>query len=866
MTSRLLPILAAMLWLPLCPCRADLVSPPPATAVIPLCGMPPILDGQLDDPCWSEAAEFTNFFDLDHQVFSTTALTAHAVYDRSWLYIGFRVRQDAAHRIQAPAAREHDGFVQRDDCVKLYFDPGTGGDCYYLFKVNQLNVRQERRIVNGNDEMGWNIPWRSAVAVTDEDWTVELAVPFSLLPPWEHLDRASFNLLHTRFDPENGKIVRKRWSLAPQYEALRGGIVDPALFVRARWAAGLDPDAPFLPYLVSAAAGPIRGGDDGQYYDLEANLRSYSGPGGSVVLRIEEQIADRTMVTSTNVAVPPNAESIPLRLAIPLTTLEQRKVVLALVSESSEVWQRIPVDTGRTFDFMSAFLEMNYYTDAKEARLFYSLYLDPDALAGKALEARMADGKVLSGSATLRPRGELALPIENLPPGSHTLELALKEAGAVMQTVPVTLVKRPPKPGMEWTIRRPDGTILQNGAPHLPFGIFVHQPYARPDTFRDVADIGFNSVGYWPYNLEPEQMDLALHQAAACGLTAFTYLEGTAQAAGTSLYALVFSGAELEAVNRRFASQTLTGLKCRLLATPPLSTLPESAKERLFQAYYETNRSRLLDGALRIMTVTNLSAYMHFDEPAPFQHPAMTDIYQYIHKQDGYHPIIACYDHPAVTQYADILAHRAYWVPATPGILGSVNHVTRTLSPIRRSATEKRMGLWFTLPIASAYLRRHQREFLPEEMRCQTYVAMIHGAKGLYYFCYPISHTDTRQTFFELANEWQILTPYLGAVEPEQEIIYVGGPYDLVVGPFPIVQCRLFRHADGAWLLLAANTSHDTPADTAFDLGELQPDGAIERLFGGPAPAFENSRLSDRIEPYGVRAYRFRATGPADAR
>ncbi len=863
MTCRSLAVLAATLLLPMRMARPDLASPAPVTAAVPRCATPPVLDGRLDDPCWTAAAPFTNFFDLDRQVFSGTALAARVAYDDAWLYAGISVRQPADRRRQAPAALAHDGFVQRDDCVKLYVDPGTAGRCYYLFKLNTLNVRQERRVVGGSDELGWNIPWRSAVACDADGWTAELAVPFSQMPPWEGLGNASFDLLNTRFETEpDGRVIRTRWSLAPQYEALRGGLVDPARFLRIRWASGLDPQAPFLPYLVSAAAGPIRAGDGGRWYDLDVTLRSCSGPGGSVVLRAEEQVDGRTAITATNLAVPTNAGSVSLRLPVRLATLAQREVALVLASETGEVWQRVPVDTRRTFDFLAAFAELNYYTSQKEARILYSLHLEPGALGGKALEVRDGDGNLLAGSAVVRPRGVLDVPIEGLAPGPHALEASLRESGSVLQTMTVPLVKRPPNPGMEWAIRRPSGTVLRNGVPFLPFGIYVHQHVARPATFRDAADIGFNSIAYWPYSIEPEQMDLALRQAADCGLTAFVYLEGPAREIGTSLFASAFSGPDLDALRRRQAARTLTGLKGALMTDPLLQPLPEPAKERLFQDYYTANRSRLLDGVRRVMHATNLAAYMHFDEPAPFQHPAMMDLYQSLNALDGYHPVIACYDHPSVARYADILLHRAYWIPATPGVYGTPNHVTRTLVPIRRSATEKRMGCWFILPIATAYLGQHQRGFLPDDMRCQTYVAMIHGAKGLYYFCYPIAHAEIRKTFVELADEWKTLTPFLGAPDVDQEIAYAGGPYDLVAGPFPDVQCRLFRDADGSWLLLAANTSPDTPADAAFDLGALQPTDRAERMFGGPAPTLDGGRLRDRLEPLGVRAYRFRGVEP----
>ena len=62
----------------------------------------------------------------------------------------------------------------------MLFDPGTGFEPWYHFRLSAGNVQSDQRnsSAEGYNKRGWNIPWRSATRITDRGWQAEIALPF----------------------------------------------------------------------------------------------------------------------------------------------------------------------------------------------------------------------------------------------------------------------------------------------------------------------------------------------------------------------------------------------------------------------------------------------------------------------------------------------------------------------------------------------------------------------------------------------------------------------------------------------------------------------------------------------------------------
>jgi len=165
----------------------------------------------VDDACWKQARVVDRFHVLKAGDELATKHRAWVIRDHEWLYVAFDIAHPAADR-DPPKYFKHDDLVQREDCVKVSFDPGTEGKLYFHFKMNRINVRQERRmsLEKGSEVRGWNIPWRSATQQTERGWTAEIALPFSLLLTHGEVRKASMNLVASMISSTSSSASRGR--------------------------------------------------------------------------------------------------------------------------------------------------------------------------------------------------------------------------------------------------------------------------------------------------------------------------------------------------------------------------------------------------------------------------------------------------------------------------------------------------------------------------------------------------------------------------------------------------------------------------------------------------------------------------------
>jgi len=143
---------------------------------------------------------------------------------------------------------------------------------------------------------------------------------------------------------------------------------------------------------------------------------------------------------------------------------------------------------------------------------------------------------------------------------------------------------------------------------------------------------------------------------------------------------------------------------------------------------------------------------------------------------------------------------------------------------------------------------------LPAEQRCQTYLALIHGSKGIFYFRYPIIYQPMFDMLAQLAREMKVLGPICLTPEIAQETRYTPGVLDPIARKFTDVQVSLRHNPAGGYVLLCANTVY-YPVDTTFTVALLGNKGEVSRLFSDQTYAVSNSSFSDRIEGFGTRAY-----------
>lgn len=150
----------------------------------------PVTDGVLDDAVWATASPLHPFVPLKASANGAEAATSvQATFDGERLYIAFRCGEPAPDRLISPGEKKDDD-IWRGDCVEVLLRAGEGTPPYH-FIVNPRNVQWDGR----GDVADWNAEWRSGAHVGTDQWTVEIAIPWSSIgvePGSPYGARASF--------------------------------------------------------------------------------------------------------------------------------------------------------------------------------------------------------------------------------------------------------------------------------------------------------------------------------------------------------------------------------------------------------------------------------------------------------------------------------------------------------------------------------------------------------------------------------------------------------------------------------------------------------------------------------------------------
>ena len=145
----------------------------------------PVLDGVLDEGCWSDIDIIDSFTQLepDYNATPTEKTEIKIIQDDYAIYIGARLLDTNSSLIAQK-------FVNRDDFAKLsmsdwfsfsidsHHDHQTG----YEFIVNAAGVQFDSFLFDDIDEeINWDGTWESMVSIDENGWTVEIRIPFSSL-------------------------------------------------------------------------------------------------------------------------------------------------------------------------------------------------------------------------------------------------------------------------------------------------------------------------------------------------------------------------------------------------------------------------------------------------------------------------------------------------------------------------------------------------------------------------------------------------------------------------------------------------------------------------------------------------------------
>lgn len=165
--------------------------------------VPPVIDGDLSDPVWTQADVITDFHQTrpGNGTPPSERTEVYVLYDDDALYIAARMYDSEPDLIAAPVIRHGQGMPS-DDRLVVILDPFNSRRAGYRFETNLNAARHDSLYTSVTSfSIDWNTIWDVAASVDGNAWVAEIAIPFKSIPFDPAIDTWGFNF---------GRAIRRR--------------------------------------------------------------------------------------------------------------------------------------------------------------------------------------------------------------------------------------------------------------------------------------------------------------------------------------------------------------------------------------------------------------------------------------------------------------------------------------------------------------------------------------------------------------------------------------------------------------------------------------------------------------------------------
>lgn len=165
-----------------------LIDPGPVPAAGPVRSIaavrtetPPVIDGRVDDDCWTKANVATDFTDYRLERPAVEQTFVRILYDDENIYFAFECIEPDPNKIVA-TERKYDQSLREEDRVGVRLDTFHDHRCAYVFAINTLGTRYDARIgLTDEYDDTWGCDWSAACTVHKDRWFAEIAIPIGNL-------------------------------------------------------------------------------------------------------------------------------------------------------------------------------------------------------------------------------------------------------------------------------------------------------------------------------------------------------------------------------------------------------------------------------------------------------------------------------------------------------------------------------------------------------------------------------------------------------------------------------------------------------------------------------------------------------------
>ena len=142
------------------------------------------VDGELNEADWQKAIPIRQFtqYEPDEGAAMTEPTEVRILYDDRHIYFGFVCSESERAKIVANKMRR-DTMLYDNDNVFVLLDTYNDRRSGFFFRVNPLGAKEDVAIMDSGDSRNenWNAVWDSRAKINGDNWTTEIAIPFSQL-------------------------------------------------------------------------------------------------------------------------------------------------------------------------------------------------------------------------------------------------------------------------------------------------------------------------------------------------------------------------------------------------------------------------------------------------------------------------------------------------------------------------------------------------------------------------------------------------------------------------------------------------------------------------------------------------------------
>ncbi|MBA3708174.1 MAG: hypothetical protein H0W83_05070 [Planctomycetes bacterium] len=146
--------------------------------VIPRTGTAPVIDGRLDDACWSKACVLAGFTVPAKADLAAKAMEARVCCSDLALFIAVTIAEPEPAKLRAQTTGRASA-VWQDDCVEVFIRSGQNLLDYDQFITNANSAQEDVRRRNDKPVDGAHPGWQVRSTLAAGSWTIEFLIPAS---------------------------------------------------------------------------------------------------------------------------------------------------------------------------------------------------------------------------------------------------------------------------------------------------------------------------------------------------------------------------------------------------------------------------------------------------------------------------------------------------------------------------------------------------------------------------------------------------------------------------------------------------------------------------------------------------------------